>query len=221
MTYSLAGRDPVTGDIGYAVTTSSVCVGARVGAVTDGCVVFSQARTDPRLHQVGMRTWEATADAQVALAAMKEAATATHWRQLGVFPKLGEPLHFTGTSCLTAGGGFVGANSMALGNFLGSDDVLPAMVRGFEAASGDLASRLLAGMLAGEAAGSERDPLQSAAVVVLGAEGLKDVDLRIDSSRIPLQDLQDLLVAWLPKAPAYRVRAIDPDAAEMSSNIER
>ncbi|MEH6831315.1 MAG: DUF1028 domain-containing protein [Sulfitobacter sp.] len=221
MTYSLAGRDPVTGDLGFAVTTSSVCVGARVGAVTDGCVVFSQARTDPRLHGVGLRMWELTGDAQETLAAMKSAATAMHWRQLGVFPKMGIPLHCTGSSCLDAGGGMIGTNSLALGNFLGSDDVLPAMVRGFEDTSGDLASRLMAGMLAGEEAGSERDPLQSAAIVVLGTEGLKDVDLRVDSSKIPLQELQEMLVAWLPKAPAYRVRAMDPDAAEMSSSIER
>ncbi|MDX2483084.1 MAG: DUF1028 domain-containing protein [Pseudodonghicola sp.] len=220
MTYSLAGRDPETGDIGFAVTTSSVCVGARVGAVTNGCVVFSQARTDPRLHPVGLRKWEETGDADQTLDAMKTAATALHWRQLGVFPATGEPLHYTGSSCLDSAGGLAGKACLALGNFLGSDEVLPAMVQGFEAASGHLATRLMAGMLAGEAAGSERDPLQSATVVVLGADRLKDVDLRMDSSTTPLQDLMDLLVAWLPKAPAYRVRAIDPDAAEMSSKIE-
>lgn len=221
MTFSLAGRDPVTGDIGFAVTTSSVCVGARVGAVTDGCVVFSQARTDPRLHQVGLRMWEETGDAEMALTAMKDAATAGHWRQMGVFPKTGTPLYHTGASCLGVAGGLVGTDCLALGNFLGTDDVLPSMVRGFEAASGNLAIRLMAGLLAGEAAGSERDPLQSAAVVVLGPENLKDVDLRVDSSGTPIQDLMLLLAAWLPKAPAYRVRALDPDAAESSSTIER
>jgi uncharacterized Ntn-hydrolase superfamily protein len=220
MTYSLAGRDPDTGDIGFAVTTSSVCVGARVGAVIDGCVVFSQARTDPRLHSVGMRKWEETQDVSQTLDAMKGAAVALHWRQLGVLPAIGEPLHFTGSSCMDFSGGLVGSDCLALGNYLGSADVLPAMARGFEAASGHLATRLMAGMLAGEVAGSERDPLQSATVVVLGADNLKDVDLRIDSSALPLQDLSELLMAWLPKARPYRVRAIDPDAAESSSKIE-
>lgn len=220
MTFSLAGRDPETGDIGFAVTTSSVCVGARVGAVTDGCVVFSQARTDPRLHQVGLRTWEESRDAQKTLAAMKNAATASHWRQLGVFPATGSPVHHTGESCMDVAGGLAGTDCLALGNFLGSEQVLPSMVQGFETATGDLASRLMAGLLAGEAAGSERDPLQSASIVVLGAENLKDVDLRIDASARPLQDLQEMLVAWRPKAAAYRVRALDPDAAESSSGIE-
>ena len=66
MTFSIAGRCPETGQIGFAVTTSSVCVGARVGAVTDGCVVFSQARTDPRLHRVAALLRNVEADARMA-----------------------------------------------------------------------------------------------------------------------------------------------------------
>ena len=94
------------------------------------------------------------------------------------------------------------------------------MVRGFEGATGSLAVRLIAGLKAGENAGSERDPLQSAAVVVLGRKDLKDVDLRIDSSDDPISNLAALLVDWLPKAPAYRLRALDPDAAPSSSSFE-
>ncbi|CAN0589538.1 unnamed protein product, partial [Ectocarpus sp. 12 AP-2014] len=177
-TFSLAGRCPETGQIGFAVTTSSVCVGARVGAVTEGCVVFSQARTDPRLHAVGLEAWRATQNAQATLDAMHGAAKSPHWRQLGVLASTGPGLHFTGSSCLPECGGLIGDHSLAVGNFLGSAEVLPALVDTFEQETGPLAQRLVTAMLAGEAAGSERDPLQSAAVVVLGDEGLKDVDLR-------------------------------------------
>ncbi|MEP1943258.1 MAG: DUF1028 domain-containing protein, partial [Sulfitobacter sp.] len=145
---------------------------------------------------------------------------ALHWRQLGVFPISGEGLHFTGSSCLGAAGGLTGANSLALGNFLGSEHVLPAMINGFETAKGSLAERLVAGMLAGQEAGGERDPLQSASLAVLGDAGLRDVDLRIDDSGTPLEDLNRLLAEWLPKATAYRLRALDPDAAPSSSSIE-
>lgn len=171
MTFSLAGRDPQTQEIGYAVTTSSVCVGARVGAVTEGCVVFSQCRTDPRLHRPGLEHWKATQDASGAMKAMQDAASFLHWRQLGVFPVTGEGLHFTGASCLGVAGGLTGENSLALGNFLGSEDVLPALIKSFETTKGPLAQRLIAGMLAGQEAGGERDPLQSASLVVLGDAG--------------------------------------------------
>ncbi|MBU2960772.1 DUF1028 domain-containing protein [Citreicella sp. C3M06] len=220
MTYSLAGRCPDTGRIGFAVTTSSVAVGARCGAVLPGCVVFSQARTDPRLHRVGLRAFEQGSDAAGVLEAMRSAAHAPHWRQLGVLTMQGDGVHHTGDSCLDHTGGLVGTDCLAIGNFLGSAEVLPEMVRGFEAASGPLELRLLAGMLAGEAAGSERDPLQSASLVVMGADELKDTDLRVDDSKTPLQDMAALYAGWAPKAEAYRLRAIDPDSAPDSSVVE-
>ncbi|QBF32536.1 DUF1028 domain-containing protein [Thalassococcus sp. S3] len=220
MTFSLAGRCKDTGQIGFAVTTSSVCVGARVGAVTDGCVVFSQARTDPRLHAVGIAAWKETGDAARTLAAMKSAASAPHWRQLGVLAAKGPGLHHTGGSCLPECGGEIGENSLAIGNFLGSPRVLSSLIETFETTHGVLAQRLLAALKAGEAAGSERDPLQSAALVVLGAEDLKDVDLRVDASKDPLSDLEDLVADWLPKADAYRIRATDPDKAPSSTDVE-
>lgn len=220
MTYSLAGRCPETGRIGFCVATSSVAVGARVGAVETGVVVFSQARTDPRLHKVGLRAFEDGADASGVLAAMKAAGTALHWRQLGVLTMDGPAQHHTGSSCMDHTGGLAGENSLALGNFLGSAEVLPEMVRGFETTRGTLETRLLAGMLAGETAGSERDPLQSAYLVVLGPDDLKDSDLRIDDSQTPLQDLKTLYGSWAPKADPYRLRALDPDKAPSSSIVE-
>ncbi|QYX56177.1 DUF1028 domain-containing protein [Roseovarius sp. SCSIO 43702] len=221
MTFSLAGRCLETGRLGYVVATSSVCVGARVGAISRDCVVFSQARTDPRLHQIGIKGFDASGgNPDAALRAMRDAAVAPHWRQLGVLPRNGDPAHHTGSSCLDHCGAAVGKDALALGNFLGSATVLPAMIDAFTAANGDLAERLLAGIRAGEAAGSEREPLQSASLVVMGADELCDVDLRIDRSEDPIMEMGELLADWLPKAPAYRIRALDPDNAPSSAEVE-
>lgn len=221
MTFSLAGRCRESGQIGYVVATSSVCVGARVGAIAEGLVVFSQARTDPRLHALGLSAWrQSPGDAEGALNAMRSAAVAPHWRQLGVFPMYGTPAHHTGASCLDHCGGLNGAHSMALGNFLGTAQVMPAMIESFESATGPLARRLLTAIRAGEAAGSEREPLQSASLVVLGADDLKDVDLRVDFAPDPLATMVRLLDDWLPKASAYRIRALDPDKAPASADVE-
>jgi uncharacterized Ntn-hydrolase superfamily protein len=94
------------------------------------------------------------------------------------------------------------------------------MINTFEAATGPLAQRLLTAIRAGEAAGSEREPLQSAALVVMGRDDLKDVDLRVDYSTDPLVDMGRLLDDWLPKAAAYRTRALDPDIAPSSADVE-
>ncbi|WP_118133497.1 DUF1028 domain-containing protein [Oceanicella sp. SM1341] len=220
MTFSLAGICAETGEIGYAVTTSSVCVGARVGAIGPDCVVFSQARTDPRLHGVGLAAHAATGSAAAAIGAMQGAAVAAHWRQLGILTRRGEALHFTGASCLPECGGLTGEGCLALGNFLGAPEVMPAMVAGFEAATGPLAARLIAGLAAGVAAGAERDPLQSAALKVLGSEGIFSADLRADRSPTPVDALAELWADWAPKADAYRLRVLDPDSAPPSREVE-
>ncbi|WP_299630987.1 hypothetical protein [uncultured Roseobacter sp.] len=68
---------------------------------------------------------------------------------------------------------------------------------------------------------SERDPLQSTALVVLRTEGLKDVDLRIDVPADLLAALKALPSNWLSKSEGYRQRAFDPDWAPSSSETER
>ncbi len=55
---------------------------------------------------------------------------------------------------LGIGGTLAGDNCVAAGNMLASHEVIAAMVAAFETASGELASRLLAGLRAGIAAGA-------------------------------------------------------------------
>lgn len=220
MTFSLAGICRDTGQIGCAVTTSSVCVGARCGRVGRDCVVLSQARTDPRLHQVGLEAHARTGDPDAALAAMRAAATAPHWRQLGILDRSGAARHVTGASCLPACGGVAGRDCLALGNYLAGDAVLPAMVHAFEGSGGPLAERLIAGLAAGLQAGGEIDPLQSAALLVFADQDFAYADLRIDRSTTPIADLDALWQDWKGKADAYLVRALDPDAALPSREVE-
>ena len=220
MTFAIAGLCRDTGQMGCAVTTSSVCVGARCGRVGADCVVFSQARTDPRLHKVGLDVHARTGDPATALTAMKAAATAPHWRQLGILDRSGAALHWTGESCLPSCGGVTGADCLALGNYLANDGVLPAIVRGFETTAGSLADRLIAGLAAGLSGGGEIDPLQSAALLVYGDHDFAYADLRVDKSLSPIADLGLLWQDWAPKADAYVVRTLDPDAAAPSHEVE-
>jgi len=221
MTFSIAAVCERTGQLGYAVTTSSVCVGARVGLLARDCVVFSQARTDPRLHAPGAAAFERSNSAEAAIDAMKSSGTFLHWRQLGILSRTGEAAHHTGSSCLPVSGGLRGTNSLALGNFLASEDVLPAMIGGVLSDTDlPLADRLLNALQAGADAGGENDPLQSGAIRVLGADDLVDTDIRVDKSTAPLSELRDLLRDWAPKAAAYRVRALTPDEAPPSSQVE-
>ena len=55
MTFSLVGHCKRTGMVGMAVSTSSICVGARCVWVETGVgAVASQNLTDPRLGKLGL-----------------------------------------------------------------------------------------------------------------------------------------------------------------------
>src|SRR3954467_13608461 len=85
-----------------------------------------------------------------------------------------------------------------------SRDVVPAMARGFEAAEGPLARRLLAALRAAEAAGGDVRGRQSAAVVVAppgGGPWRRSVELRVEAHAEPLDELERVL----DLADAYRL----------------
>lgn len=97
---------------------------------------------------------------------------------------------------------------------LAGQGVIAAMVGAFEAATGELASRLLAGLRAGIVAGGEAGPVHSAAVKVVDDYPWPVVDLRIDWAEVdPLAALEQLWLAWEPQMDAYITRALDPREA--------
>ncbi len=91
-------------------------------------------------------------------------------------------------------GSMTGKGYVVMGNQLG-DSVLQAMASGFERASGTLAQRLLAALVAGERAGGQVSGKQSAALAVKGTNNdfFNNIDLRVDDSGDPFSDLQRLL----------------------------
>jgi uncharacterized Ntn-hydrolase superfamily protein len=99
---------------------------------------------------------------------------------------------------------------VALGNLLRSQDVPAAALAGYEAALGTLEHRLLAGLVAGLAAGGEIKPLRSAALVVVDRDAFPYTHLRIDADDDPLRKLDQLWREWQPVAETCRRWALDP-----------
>ncbi|WP_371821163.1 DUF1028 domain-containing protein [Blastococcus sp. PRF04-17] len=81
---------------------------------------------------------------------------------------------------------------------LTSADVLPAMAKAYSGATGELADRLLAALVAGQEAGGDLRGRQSAALLVVsGSPPTEDddgvrVDLRVDDSGDPVGQLRML-----------------------------
>jgi len=215
MTFSLLGRCPRTGQLGAAVTTSDLAVGARVPfAVAGLAVAVTQHRTDPRLGPRVLELVRSGCTPREAVAAVAASTPHRAWRQVAVLDAGGAHAVFSGTGVTPEVGELAGGDCLAVGNMLVSGDVAPAMVAGFAAAADEpLAGRLIAGLRAGERAGGETGVLRSASVLVVERESFPLVDLRIDDDTAPLEALARLWAEYAPWTGDFVRRALDPDGA--------
>lgn len=216
MTFSIIGRCERTGMFGVAITTSSICVGARCPHVRARVgAVATQNVTDPSLGPLVLDQLQSGDDARAALANVMTGRDHLEYRQLTVVDAQGNTATHTGgyilgTNSVATGDGCVGA-----GNLLSDEQVSQAMVDGF-AANGDahLAERLLLAIEAGVAAGGEMGPTHSACLIVADDLPFPLVDLRVDwSEDEPIGELRKLWVAYEPQMQDYVNRAINPEAA--------
>jgi len=223
MTFSIVALCKRTGEFGCALATSSMAVGGRVPFVAPGLgVVLSQARSDPRLGAVGMKSLEAGRSAQRALSEMTASTPHSAWRQLAVLDREGGVAEFTGAHCSAAKGSHLGPSAIAIGNGLANDSVVGAMMKGFMAAPGtSLSDRLLLALQYGLDAGGEDDPLRSAALKVAQPNvPFSPVDLRVDYSDIPISDLRRMWTLWAPMVAGYVQRCLDPANSPPAAAIE-
>ncbi len=101
---------------------------------------------------------------------------------------------------------------------LANDHVGPAMRKAFEGSEDEpLAERLVRALEAGEAAGGERLPVRSAALLVAGDQLFPLVDLRVVLSDQALSDLRRTWDAYRPLVGEFLIRALDPDHAGTGS----
>lgn len=216
MTFSIVGRCRETGQLGIAISSSSISVGARCPWVRAGVgAVSTQNVTLPAL---GPRILDLLESGQLAPdAALIQALGADGWsqyRQATVIDAQGRTAFFTGAEALGKHHAAAGEQCVAAGNMLADAGVIEAMVGAFEKAPGMLADRLLASMHAAVAAGGEAGPVHSAALKVMGDVIWPIVDLRVDwAEQDPIGQLDGLWQAYRPQMQDYLTRALNPTAA--------
>ena len=196
-TYSIVARDAATGDIGAAVqshwfSVGSLCIWARpgVGAVATQSIV-EPAHGPNALHRLSLGDNAATALA-VVLASDEHA----NLRQVGIVDARGSVAVHTGQDCIDHAGHLLGEGFSCQANMMAGDTVPAAMADAFASAAGPLADRLLLALEAAEAAGGDVRGRQSAAMIVVAADGepwRRRVDLRVEDSADPLGELRRLV----------------------------
>jgi uncharacterized Ntn-hydrolase superfamily protein len=199
-TFSIAARDPATGELGVAVASRFFGVGtvvpwARAGVGAVATQAFANTGYGPR----GLDLLERGASPAEALAILLRADADRERRQVGLVAADGASVTYTGAGCTTWAGGRSGPGYAVQGNILTGEPVVDAMEKAFLAAPGTLAERLYAALAAGDAAGGDSRGRQSAALLVVkagaGYGGFTDraVDLRVDDHPQPLAELRRLL----------------------------
>jgi len=215
MTLSIAARCPETGQLGIAISSSSIAVGARCPWLQAGVgAVSSQNITLPALgNQILARLEQGLAPEQALKQALAEDRFSSY-RQVTVIDARGQTACFSGADTLGTANLVQGNNCVAAGNMLASAAVIDAMVSAFERSSGELASRLIEALQAGIDSGGEAGPEHSAAVKVVDDYTWPLVDLRVDwADEAPVVELARLWRDYEPQMQAYVTRALDPREA--------
>ena len=216
MTFSIVGRCAETGQLGIAISSSSIAVGARCPWVRGGVgAVATQNITLPALGPEILDLLEAGESASSALDKALTRHGYSQYRQVAVIDQHGATALFTGSEALGVHNALAGEQCVAAGNLLASPQVIAAMVQAFAAASGELlAVRLLPAMPAAMPARGEAVPVPSAALAVVSDLLWPVVDLRVDwAEHDPIGELGKLWSAYRPQMNDYVTRALDPTQA--------
>ncbi|MBM7060246.1 DUF1028 domain-containing protein [Pseudomonas sp. UL073] len=215
MTFSIVGRCAETGQLGIAISSSSIAVGARCPWLRAGVgAVATQNITLPALGPQILDLLEAGLAPTAALDKALGSNGYSQFRQVTVVDHHGATAHFTGSGALGLHHALAGEQCVAAGNLLSAPAVIDAMVGAFEQAGGCLAERLLAAMQAAMAAGGEAGPVHSAALKVVGELVWPIIDLRVDwAEHDPIGELAGLWQAYRPQMQDYITRALDPTQA--------
>jgi uncharacterized Ntn-hydrolase superfamily protein len=206
MSFSIVAADPTTGEVGCAIASRYLAIGAVTPWVRAGVgAVATQAMGV--VARNGERALAALAHDLSPDAALEQALRDDgdrDIRQLGAVAADGRAAAFTGRDGVEWAGHIAEHGFTVQGNMLANADVLPAMRRAFLETTAPFPERLMVALEAGQAAGGDRRGQQAAALVVeeLGAaervrEGVDRIcDLRVDDHGEPIAELRRLLSLW-------------------------
>jgi uncharacterized Ntn-hydrolase superfamily protein len=197
VTYSIVARDPATGELGVAVQSHWFSVGPIVPWAAPGVgAIATQANVEVAYGPGGLALLRDGLNAKQALDRLVAQDPGAAGRQVAVVDAAGRVAVHTGEACIAFAGHATGDGVSCQANIMASERVWPAMLDAYGAARGTLATRLLAALDAAESAGGDLRGRQSAAILVVPADGEPwhtVVSLRVEDHPDPLPELRRLV----------------------------
>ena len=217
-TFSIAAMDPDTGEIGVAVQSKIVAVGAVVPwAKANVGAVATQSFANVTYGKEGLRLLEMGKNPEEVVKSLIRKDPKKDLRQVGVLSANGKAFNFTGNKCFNWAGGKSGKNFTVQGNILESKKVVEAMAKAFESSYGKapLAERLISALKAGQEEGGDKRGMQSASLLIVkegwgyGGNNDKFRDLRVDESNSPINELHRVYLKHcelFPRPEKYEIK---------------
>ncbi len=196
-TFSIVARDPDTGELGVAVQSKFIAVGAVVPWAKAGVgAIATQAYANTQYGPDGLALLAAGRAADAVVAELTANDLRREIRQLGIVDAKGKAATYTGAKCNAWAGGRAEENVCVQGNILAGEAVVAAMLKAYREGKGDFGDRLIAALQAGQEAGGDTRGKQSAALLIVregwGYGGASDRyrDLRVDDHADPIPELK-------------------------------
>jgi uncharacterized Ntn-hydrolase superfamily protein len=215
-TYSIVAYDSATGDLGVAVQSKFPNVGGIVPWAKAGIgAVATQSLGNTAYGDEGLQLMAMGASAPEAMRIVMRRDARPSQRQVGMVDAHGNAASWTGDSCFDWAGGrtlgadgqivtgakgamIVGRHFAAQANIMVSDQTVKNMADAYGRATGSLADRLMAALVAGQAGGGDKRGMESAALLVVRAHGGylgandRYIDIRVYDDTNPIRELQRL-----------------------------
>jgi uncharacterized Ntn-hydrolase superfamily protein len=198
VTWSIVAHDPKTDAFAVAVATKAFAVGAQCPFVRSGVgAVSTQSMTN---RYLGPAILDGMARGLPPAAAIEGALVGdegSFLRQAHAVDRFGRTAAWTGRNCVEWCGSVAAEGISVAGNMLAGEPTVARTLRTWNVNDAlAMPERLMAAMLAGEAAGGDRRGKQSAAMVMVTTEDFPDLNLRVDDHAEPLSELRRLLGIW-------------------------
>jgi uncharacterized Ntn-hydrolase superfamily protein len=201
-TFSIVAYDPVNGDWGVTVASRYFSVGSVVPWAEAGVgTIATQANVNVGYGPRGLELLRQGRSAKEVLDQLmaEDKFEGKDGRQVAIIDGKGNIATFTGPNAPNWAGDRQGKTWSAQGNILAGPQVVESMGRAFEATSGELAERLYAALLAGDAAGGDSRGKQSASMLVVRKQGGRNINndryiyINVDDNPQPFPELRRLL----------------------------
>lgn len=200
MTFSIVALDRATGDLGVAVQSKFLAVGAVVPWARAGVgAIATQSFANVAYGPDGLAKLAEGAGADATLRRLVAADDHRDDRQAGIVDATGGAATFTGGACFAWAGGRIGEGFAAQGNILAGPAVVDGLADTYLAGGRPFPELLVACLAAADVAGGDRRGRESAALLVVraggGYAGGNDrwIDLRVDHHDDPIGELGRLL----------------------------